>query len=147
MIQTTSFFYCKLLSVILDCKIIYEHTINANIGLGKKCFLCTLIIDSGGGVGGRLDAVYFGGTSLLMKKTLSSSPETSKHSWFTKLHEFIPKIYWSLEGNSLSEKYVKKILQSKFTSSWLKNLYKLLQIIANWKMKLGLKLSYIDKEL
>lgn len=59
----------------------------------------------------------------------------------------MPKIYWSLEGNSLSEKYVKKILQSKFTSSWLKNLYKLLQIIANWKMKLGLKLSYIDKEL
>ena len=59
----------------------------------------------------------------------------------------MPKIYWSLEGNSLSEKYVKKILQSKFTSSWLKNLYKLLQIIANWKMKLGLKLFYIDKEL
>lgn len=59
----------------------------------------------------------------------------------------MPKIYWSLEGNSLSEKYVKKILQSKFTSSWLKNLYKLLQIIASWKMKLGLKLSYIDKEL
>lgn len=59
----------------------------------------------------------------------------------------MPKIYWSLEGNSLSEKYVKKILQNKFTSSWLKNLYKLLQIIANWKMKLGLKLSYIDKEL
>lgn len=59
----------------------------------------------------------------------------------------MPKIYWSLEENSLSEKYVKKILQSKFTSSWLKNLYKLLQIIANWKMKLGLKLSYIDKEL
>lgn len=59
----------------------------------------------------------------------------------------MPKIYWSLEGNSLSEKYVKKIPQSKFTSSWLKNLYKLLQIIANWKMKLGLKLSYIDKEL
>ena len=61
----------------------------------------------------------------------------------------MPKIYWSLEGNSLFEKYVKKILQSKFTSSWLKNLYKLLQIIANWKMKLpvGLKLSYIDKEL
>ena len=50
MIQTISFFYCKLLSVILDCKIIYEHTINANIGPGKKCFLCTLI-DSGGGVG------------------------------------------------------------------------------------------------
>lgn len=59
----------------------------------------------------------------------------------------MPKIYWSLEENSLSEKYVKKILQSKFTSSWLKNLYKLLQIIAKWKMKLGLKLSYIDKEL
>lgn len=59
----------------------------------------------------------------------------------------MPKIYWSLEGNSLSEKYVKKILQSKFTSSWLKNLYKLLQIIANWKMKLGLKLSYVNKEL
>ena len=39
-----------------------------------------ILIDSGGGVGGRLDAVYFGGTSLLMKKTLSSSPETSKHS-------------------------------------------------------------------
>ena len=146
MIQTISFFYCKLLSVILDCKIISEHTINANIGPGKKCFLCTLI-DSGGGVGGRLDAVYFGGTSLLMKKTLSSSPETSKHSWFTKLHEFMPKIYRSWEWNSLSEKYVKKILQSKFISHWLKNLYKLLQIIANWKMKLGLKLSYIDKEL
>ena len=137
MIQTTSFFYCKLLSVILDCKIIYEHTINANIGLGKKCFLCTLI-DSG---------VYFGGTSLLMKKTLSSSPETSKHSWFTTLHEFMPKIYRSWEWNSLSEKYVKKILQSKFISHWLKNLYKLLQIIANWKMKVGLKLSYINKEL
>lgn len=59
----------------------------------------------------------------------------------------MPKIYWPLEGNSLSEKYVKKILQSKFTSSWLKNLYKLLQIIANWKMKLGLKLSYVNKEL
>ena len=79
MIQTISFFYCKLLSVILDCKIISENTINANIGPGKKCFLCTLI-DSGGGVGGRLDAVYFGGTSVLMKETLSSSPETSKHS-------------------------------------------------------------------
>ena len=79
MIQTISFFYCKLLSVVLDCKIIYEHTINANIGAGKKCLLC-ILIDSGGGVGGRLDAVYFGGTSVLMKETLSSSLEISKHS-------------------------------------------------------------------
>ena len=81
MIQTISFFYCKLLSVILDCKIISEHTINANIGPGKKCFLCTLIDNGGGGGGGGcLDAIYFRGTSVLMKKTLSSSPETSKHS-------------------------------------------------------------------
>ena len=85
MIETTSFIlllYCKLLSVVLDCKIIYEHTINANIGPGKKGFLLVtmcILIDSGGGGGARLNAVYFGGTSVLMTKTLSSSPETSKH--------------------------------------------------------------------
>ena len=42
MIETSSFIvllYCKLLSVVLDCKIIYEHTISAKIGLGKKGFL------------------------------------------------------------------------------------------------------------
>ena len=89
MIETSSFIvllYCKLLSVVLDCKIIYEHTISAKIGLGKKGFLLVtacayyLTVVGVGGGGRHLDAVYFGGTSVLMKKTLSSSPETSKHS-------------------------------------------------------------------
>lgn len=47
--------------------------------------------------------------------------------------------------------YLKSMLKKSSKASsqvlGLKNLYKLLQIIANWKMKLGLKLSYIDKEL
>ena len=59
MIKATSFILllcCKLLSVVLDCKIIYEHTIGAKIGPGKKGFLlvttCAYYLTVVGGGGG-----------------------------------------------------------------------------------------------